>query len=126
MKAKKNGLEWAVFAVSLLILIGFVGTLVYLASTAGDRPADLVVELGEPQQMSAGFAVPVRVHNRGDRTAEEVRVEITLAQDGKAAQERELTFPFLPRRSERDGFVVFDRDPRCCELSGRATAYEEP
>lgn len=126
MKVEKNWLEWAVFAVSLLVLLGFVGTLVYLTSTGGDRPADLVVELGEPQRVSAGFAVPVRVHNRGDRTAEEVRVEVTLEENGEAPQKRELTFPFLPRRSEREGLVVFDRDPRCCAMSGRVTAYEEP
>lgn len=126
MNVEKNWLEWIVFGVSVVILLGFVGSLGYLLVVSGDRPADLVVELGTPQEDSAGFRVPVRVRNRGDRTAEEVKVVVTLEPPGQMPEERELTFAFLPRRSERAGVVVFDRDPRCCRLAGDVASYERP
>lgn len=125
MKVEKNWLEWTVFAVSLLILLGFAVSLGYMVLGSGDRPAEIVVELSEPRRSPAGFSVPVRVHNRGDRTAEEVRVVVTL-DDDRSSEERELTFPLLPRRSMREGVVVFARNPRCCRLSGSASSHQEP
>ena len=126
MKVEKNWLEWLVFAVSLLILVGFVGLLAYLIFDSEDRPAEVTVELGAARQTASGFLVPVLVRNGGDRTAEEVRVVVTLESGGQPPDERELTFAFLPRRSEREGVVVFERDPRCCRLSGSASSYERP
>lgn len=126
MKVEKNWLEWLVFAASLLILVGFVGLLAYQIVVSGDQSADVTVELGAARQAGSGFLVPVLVHNRGDRTAEEVTVVVTLESEDRPPDERELTFAFLPRRSERKGVVVFDRDPRCCRLSGSASSYERP
>jgi uncharacterized protein (TIGR02588 family) len=125
-KVDKNSLEWAVFAVSLAALLATVGFLVWDAATADSSSPDLRVELGPPEPRSGGFAVPVTVRNLGDETAEGVRVEVTLELPGAPPEKAEIDMAFVPRRSRREGWVTFHRDPRQGRLDGRAVGYEKP
>lgn len=125
-RVKKNPLEWAVFAVSLVVVLATVGHLVYDAATVRDAKPDLRIELGRPEPRSGGFAVPVTVHNRGDETAEGVRVEVELAIPGGEPERAELDVTFIPRRSKREGWVTFRSDPSRGRLTGRAMGYEKP
>ena len=125
-RLEKNPLEWAVFAVSLAAILATVGFLVWDAATADGSSPDLRVELGRPEARSGAFAVPVTVHNRGDETAEEVRIEVTLEAPGTPPETAEIGMAFVPRRSQREGWVTFRRDPRQGRLAGRAVGYEKP
>lgn len=125
-KVEKNPLEWTVFFVSLAVVLATAGFLVWDAATSrGDAP-DLRVELGAPRPGSGGFAVPVTVSNRGDETAEGARIEVTLELPGAPPETAEIEMAFVPRRSQREGVVIFRRDPRQGRLSGRAVGYERP
>lgn len=125
-KVDKNPVEWAVFAVSLAALLATVGFLVWDAVTSGSSSPDLRIELGPPEPRSGGFAVPVTVRNRGDETAEGVHVEVTLELPGAPPETAEIEMAFVPRRSQREGWVTFRRDPRQGRLAGRALGYEKP
>jgi uncharacterized protein (TIGR02588 family) len=125
-KVQKNPLEWTVFFVSLAVVLATAGFLLWDAATAQGGAPDLRIELGAPQPGSGGFAVPVTVSNRGDETAEGVRVEVTLELPGAPAERAEIEMAFVPRRSQREGWVTFRRDPRQGRLSGRAVGYEKP
>lgn len=125
-KLEKNPLEWAVFLVSLAVVLATVGFLAWDAATADGSSPDLHVELGLPEARSGAFAVPVTVHNRGDQTAEGVHIEVTLEIPGTPPETAGIEMAFVPRRSQREGWVTFRSDPRQGRLAGRAVGYEKP
>jgi uncharacterized protein (TIGR02588 family) len=126
-KIAKHPLEWIVFAVSLALVAGIVGFLAWDAVQEEDSPAVLSVELGRPEPRGSGtWAVPVTVRNRGDETAENVNVEVTLETPGAEPETADFEAAFVPRRSKSEGWVMFRNDPSRGKLSGRAVGYETP
>ena len=126
MKTQKNWLEWAVFAFGLILVSGTLGYLVYDAvSGKSDRPM-LELTLEESYQQGGHYVVPLTVRNRGGRTAEQVLVRVKLTVDGKEQESAELQIAYIPRQSQRQGYVTFESDPREGRLSGRAVGYEQP
>lgn len=126
MKVQKNWLEWSVFAVSLAITLAVLAVLVVSEIRSREEPADIRVYVGAPVRGASGHRLPVVVRNEGDQTAEQVHVEVVLRR-GESEEERgSLTIAFVPRRSERRGWVSFRSDPRCCAVDARAVGYEEP
>lgn len=124
----KHPLEWIVFAVSLVLVAGTVGFLAWDAvrSQGGEgSTSELSVELGRPEPRGGAWAVPVTVRNRGDETAEGVKVEVILETPG-AVETADFEAAFVPRRSKREGWVTFRTDPSRGRLSGRAAGYETP
>lgn len=122
----KNRLEWSVFAVGLLLVLA---TLSYLASetlSARAGPPDIVVRLGQPRELRSGFLVPVEVANAGHESAEDVRIPLTLEMEGREPEEAELSFPFVPRDSRREGWVSFRGDPRAGRIVVGAIAFQIP
>ncbi|HEX2123073.1 MAG TPA: hypothetical protein VHL59_15680 [Thermoanaerobaculia bacterium] len=126
MKTKKNLLEWSVFGASVAVILATVALLVAGGSGARRRMPDLRVDVGTPVPTATGFSVPIVVSNAGDVTAEQVRVEILLQAEGETVERAELAMAFVPRRSKREGWVVFRRDPRCCVVAAGAMAYDKP
>ena len=123
---QKHPLEWIVFGVSLVLVLGTVGFLVRDAASGEDAPASLSVELGRPEPHGDIWAVPVTLRNQGDETAEGVKVEVTLEAPGMQVETAEFVAAFVPRRSKREGWVTFRSDPARGRLSGRAVGYENP
>jgi uncharacterized protein (TIGR02588 family) len=123
---KKNILEWSVFAVSAVIVATVVGYLAVAALREHERPPDLRIVTGTPQSTAGGHRVPVIVRNAGEDTAENVRVEVILRDGGKELERAELDVMFVPRQSQREGAVLFQRDPRCCTIMTRVVSYEKP
>lgn len=126
MREKKNALEWTVFGLSLIVIAAAVALLAMDALSPHDVHPDLRVTTGAPVRSSGGYAVPVTVSNHGDATAEQARIEIALVSGGEEVEAAELTIAFVPRKSERKGWVVFRRNPSCCTVEARAVAYERP
>jgi uncharacterized protein (TIGR02588 family) len=125
-KPAKNWLEWGVFAVSLVLVLGTLGFLVRdsLAGTGG--PPEVVARLGAPTSTAGGYQVPVQVVNRGQGTAEDVTVTVVLESAGGEREEAQLAIAFLPRGSLRNGFVTFRSDPSQGDLRLGAVAFEVP
>lgn len=121
----KNGLEWSVFAIAGLLVAATIGFLVHAAVTGNGRPAMLSVAHGASRRAPGGYAMPITVTNRGDRTAERVRVEI-VAQRDTAEQTAEIEFEFLPRGSRRTGWVVFEEDPARSTITTHVKGFEAP
>jgi uncharacterized protein (TIGR02588 family) len=127
MKPAKNSLEWSVFAISALLIVALVATLIREATTEGDQPPLLRVTIGDTlSDGHGGHRIPITVRNDGDRTAAEAKIEVTLEEGGREVERGEVTLPFVPQQSSRTGWVVFNRDPRCCRLSARAVGYQQP
>lgn len=122
----KHPLEWIVFAVSLVLVAGTVGFLAWDGIRGEKSAADLSVELGRPEPRGGAWAVPVTLRNRGDETAEGVKVEVLLEAPGAPPETADFEAAFVPRRSKREGWVTFRTDPSRGRLSGRAVGWETP
>jgi uncharacterized protein (TIGR02588 family) len=128
-RGDKHPLEWAVFAVSLVLVLGTLGYLAYDAargSAVDSAPPEIAVRLGKAERSGAVYAVPVEVHNRGEETAEGVHVEVILESPGRQPERAEFQVAFVPRQSVRRGWVTFTQDPGTGRLTGRALGYEKP
>ncbi|MET0402518.1 MAG: hypothetical protein ABW123_08945 [Cystobacter sp.] len=126
MRATWNWLEWLVFAVSGLLVTAVVGYLAVDAWTREETPPDLVVTVGTPLAGSGHWRVPITVENRGEETAEEVRVGVDLRQGGQVRERAELTLAYVPRHSRREGWVTFHHQPTRSELEARPLGYAKP
>lgn len=123
----KNWLEWGVFLVSLVLLSGVVGYLVYDAVTIGSQPPTIQVELGEVIVRGEQYMLPVTVRNVGDRTAEDVIVEIALLSGAEELETAEFTAVFVARQSTANGWAVFTIDPATAdEIEARVLGFQQP
>lgn len=119
-------LELAIGGVGALLLVLMAGYLLLDAFRGGEAPADIVLEReGAFVEQSAGWRVPVRVRNLGDRPAEavELRAELSVAGGEETAA---LTLDFLPPRGAVEAAFMFERDPRDGELRLRTVGYLQP
>ncbi|MEZ4409733.1 MAG: hypothetical protein R3A52_25160 [Polyangiales bacterium] len=122
---EKNWLEWAVFGVSLALVVTVVAALLVDALGPAPSPPDLRLSLGRPERRSEGYAVPVTATNQGGLTARAVSVEVRLeGPDG--AETSQLEVEFVPRGSRRRGWVTFERDPSRGALRARVVSYQRP
>ncbi len=127
MKLQKNWLEWLVFALSFVLVVCTLGYLVYDGATSAKTPANIELELGKPQSQANRFIIPVLVINSGDTTAETVQIEVKLESAGKEQESAQFEIGFLPRHSQREGWVTFQTDPRTVEeMTAKVLGFEQP
>jgi uncharacterized protein (TIGR02588 family) len=119
--AGKNPLEWTVFGLSAILVIAVFGVLAQEAIRWKDSPADLHVELGEPELQDGAWWLPVKVRNDGEGLATDVEIEVTAG-----GEQAGFTVDFAPRGTAREGRVSFPEsvDPRDARVSIRG--YQEP
>lgn len=114
---EKSWLEWVVFALSSLLITVVVGYLVMDAVKDAGLPPDLRVTIGQPVPSAHGYAVPVKVVNHGDQTAQAVELEIKSGDEDAT-----LTYDFLSSGEQRDGWVGFSAKPAEA-LTARVVGY---
>ena len=125
-KPAKNWLEWSVFAVGLVLVLGTLGFLVRESLVAAGGSPEVVARLGPPKASAGGFMVPVEVANLGQGTAEDVKVTVVLELPEAEREEAVLDIAFLPRDSRRNGWVTFRTDPSRGTLRLGPIAFEVP
>ena len=123
---QKNWIEWLVFSLSLILVAGVLGFLLFASVTLGDSPPDLKIHLSPAQPEGKYFRVPVKIKNEGDQTAEGVQIEVVLNEGTPEEETATFEAGFLPRQSSREGAVVFKTDPRTGVLQARVLGYEKP
>ena len=123
----KNPLEWAVFAVSLLLILAILGYLGYQAMHYQPSSPDIKVSYRPDPSVQAPHRYHIAIVNLGGETAEEVVVELALQQKGEELETAELQIPFAPRDSEREGWVTFKADPATVDsVAARVVSYKKP
>lgn len=124
---EKNLLEWIVFAVSLLMVLGILGYLVYQVAIHEEGSPDLAINYVHDPAPHAPHRYFLRINNEGQETAEEVQVEMVLERDGEELETAALTLPYLPKQSAREGWVIFSKDPNEADtLYARVVGYKRP
>ncbi len=126
-KLQKNWVEWIVFAVGLMLVVGTLAYLAYDAMTVGDAPPSIEIRVGAPLERPHNYVIPVSITNHGDLTAEGVHIEVALESGGAETERSEFDVAFLPRRATRQGWVAFQTDPRTAQkINARVLGYEKP
>ncbi|MDQ4077355.1 MAG: hypothetical protein M3220_14045 [Chloroflexota bacterium] len=105
--------EWVVLGVSLLVVLGVIGLLVYDLVTAGNRPAVVEVEprFEELREEEGRYYLPAALFNQGGRTAENVTLSATLTPEDGESESASFTIRFLAPRERDVGVLIFNSDP---------------
>lgn len=124
---EKNLLEWTVFFISLLLIVGILGYLVYQASVFEEGSPDLQVNFVHDPSSHSPYRYLLKIENDGQETAEEVQIEMVLERGGEELEAAALTLPYVPKQSAREGWVVLSKNPLEADtLYVRVVGYKRP
>ena len=122
---KRNVVEWAVLAISVLSITVLVAALV-IEGLNEHRPANpqVVLHIDEARLGTLGWILPATVRNDGDVAAEAVVLEAEATIDGEP-ETSEQEVPFLPGRSSADLAFSFSAQPSG-EVTVRLVGFRLP
>jgi len=119
-------LEWIVGGLGAVLVGGAIAFLVYHSVTRDQAPPDVRVVAERVLDLPNGYLVQFRASNQGDSAAAQLTIEGELAGPDGETEVSEAVLDYLPPRSDREGGLVFSRDPRAGQLSLRAKGYARP
>jgi uncharacterized protein (TIGR02588 family) len=119
-------LEWLVGALGAVLVCGAIAFLVYHALARDRTPPDIRVVAERVLDLQHGYLVQFRAFNQGNSAAAEVGIEGELAGPDGNTEMSEVVLDYLPPHSDREGGLVFSRDPRAGQLSLRAKGHARP
>lgn len=120
-------LESLAAGIGLALLVAMFAFLVYEAVKTDDgAPAVMVVEPTGVTSAAGQHVVEIKVTNRSRKTAAAVQVEGVLSEGGSDVETSNASLDYVPGKSQRQGAVVFSKDPRSHKLQLRITGYESP
>ena len=90
---KKNILEWIIFSLSLLLICGIFGYLIYQSVIYEPGSPDLVVTFKSDPSPNSPYRYHLSVENKGQETAEEVNIELVLDKVGPELEMATLHIP---------------------------------
>jgi uncharacterized protein (TIGR02588 family) len=119
-------LEWIVGGLGAALVGGAIAFLVYHALARDQTPPDIRVQAERVLDLEHGYLVQFRAFNHGNSAAAEVGIEGELAGPDGDTEVSEVVLDYLPPHSDREGGLVFSRDPRAGQLSLRAKGHASP
>ncbi len=134
-KDEKNGeqektspavLEWIIAVIGLILVAAAFGFILYRAVAGKNTPPDLTVKIESISQNSAGYLVKFRIANSGEKTAAAVNVRGTLKNGETVEESGDVTISYVPSHSEREGGILFEKNPQNYQLQIRADGYANP
>jgi uncharacterized protein (TIGR02588 family) len=119
--------EWTSLAFSSAVVLALVGLLLYEYFAVGDLPPTIEVEpeWAELRQEGDLFYLPVVVANRGDQTAQDVRVRVRLTSE-PAAEPAELLIDYLVGGATARATVSYHQDPAATGVVVDRVSFREP
>lgn len=108
-KPKYNKLELGTFILGIAVLAVLITYLIFQIVQKEEAPPNLKVSHTYQPQME-NYAFKVTTENSGEETAEDVRLKLTLYQDGKEAETGEVSFSFVPVKSKKTAYIVFNKN----------------
>ena len=112
--------------VGMLFVLGSFALLLRDSFVAGQRVAEIRIQVDEILPSAQGYLVSLKIENAGDGTAAALGVEGVLKRGGTNIETSLVTVDYVAAGSERDAALFFSNDPRQGELTVRAKGYIEP
>jgi uncharacterized protein (TIGR02588 family) len=125
-KADTPVLEWIAAALGAALLAAVFGFTLYGALTESGTAAALSFETLSIEPSGGRYLVRFRVTNSGDATATGLNIRGTVAPSGGQTESAEVTFRYVPGRSEREGALIFTQDPASSPILYQPLGYELP
>ena len=124
----RSAAEWTSLGISAAIVLLLVGLVAYQQLTGGSRPPtiDVMPRLDQVRRADDAYYVPVDIANRGDLTAQDVRVRLSHASDRGRQQSSELRVDYLAGGATTHGTVVFRDDPSQGSLGVDMLSFLQP
>jgi uncharacterized protein (TIGR02588 family) len=119
-------LERIVGGLGAVLVGGAVAFLLYHSLNRDQTPPDVRVATQRVLELPNGYLVQFRASNQGSSAAAQLTIEGELTGADGQTETSEATLDYLPPRSEREGGLIFARDPRAGQLALRAKAYAKP
>jgi uncharacterized protein (TIGR02588 family) len=118
--------EWAIGIVGFVLVAATIAFLAYQAISRDDAPPDIAIRVEAVTPVQGGYLVEISATNNGGLSAGNVQVQGELRSASATVETTEMTFQYLPARSERKGGLFFVQDPRRHKLVLSARGYEKP
>jgi uncharacterized protein (TIGR02588 family) len=119
-------IEWIVAMLGAIMVLGAVAHLVHTALGRDRSPPDVELAVVQTIELDSGYLVRFRARNQGGTAAESVQVGSELAMPDGAVETRRALLPELPPRSDREGGLVFEHDPRVGRLRLHVEGFAIP
>lgn len=118
--------EWTTLTISVLVILALVGLVAYVSVNDGNRPPriEATAETGEMLHEGALYSLPVTVTNRGDETAQEVRIVAEVTTGASEPETAEFTIEVLAGGETTRGTVVFTADPATNPLTVAVNSFQ--
>ncbi len=118
--------EWTTLIISALLILFLVGLVTSVSVTDGNQPPliEATAETGEILHEGALYYLPVTVTNRGDETAQEVRILAEVTTGDGALETAEFTIEVLAGGEVMQGTVVFTVDPAANQLTVAVNSFQ--
>lgn len=124
-KDNKNWLEWTVTGVSAIIVLFTLSFLVYQWIMEEQTPPDILVTFGNTEIKQNYYAISVIAENKGAKTAQKVRIEISTGSEINA-EKAHIEFDYIPGKSSVKGWVSFNQNPQSKKLKTHVLGYVTP
>ncbi|MCA1579211.1 MAG: hypothetical protein LC794_17825 [Acidobacteria bacterium] len=121
--APESTAEWLSLGVSLMILLAFVGAIIWLWIYQPTGPAQFNIQRGVVRNETGLFHLPVTITNTGGLAVGEVRVEGKLNNHGQE-EITATTINFLPVRAHEEVVLVFRNEPSGAVV--QVVSYHQP
>lgn len=122
---RRKTAEWVTMIGSLLVVLAVAAFLVHEIAGPDSPyvPVAIRPRLDQVERREERWLLPVEVENRGRRTLQGFKGEVTFEAPGGERDRLEIEIDFLGEGSTQRHYLSFDRDPRELRLDARPLAY---
>jgi uncharacterized protein (TIGR02588 family) len=117
--------EWVTLGVSLAIILGVAGYLLYQALQ--NEPPFIAPEirpvLERVERRNGQYILPVEVRNPGRRTLRDLKIEISWQSAEGSKEHIDFTIDYLGESSTQTVFFYLNEDPKSLQPEVRPTHY---
>ncbi|MDP8949629.1 MAG: TIGR02588 family protein [Actinomycetota bacterium] len=120
--------EWTTLGISVVVLLVLIGLVGYEYFTSGTQPPVIEVrpQVREVREVDGTYYLPVEVINEGERTAEDVKVRVSLTSDEGERESSLFTIGFLAGKDTEQEVVVFEESPTGGNLAADVESFRKP
>jgi uncharacterized protein (TIGR02588 family) len=118
--------EWVVAGISSVALLAVLSYLVVDGLSTRDGTARIIVLPLAVAVTEGGYVVEFTAANRAGKSVAAVEIKGELRNGDEVVEESSATLDYVPQESQRNGALIFRRDPEAYDLRLFASGYSEP